>query len=143
MKIVLCNPEVRQNYSHYRRGMYPPLGLMALATYLEKKHQGRFDIQIIDGDVETVKQEMFKGADLIGFHTNSFNYENCLDFAQEAKEYGAKIIFGGPHASVLWNNILKNRAYVDFIAVEEAEPSPYWQSNSLIKGKLVSMISPI
>lgn len=120
MKVILCNPEVKLQYSHSRKGMYPPLGLLSLATCLEKDHPG-VEVQIIDGDVGTVKGEMFEGADIVGFHTNSFNYENCLSLAQDARNSGAKVIFGGPHASVLWKNILLNRHYVDFIIIEEGE----------------------
>jgi radical SAM superfamily enzyme YgiQ (UPF0313 family) len=121
MKIVLCNPEVRQEYSHSRKGMYPPLGLLSLATCLKKDHSGSVEVQIIDGDVEAIHKEIFRDTDIIGFHANSFNYENCLDLAQEAKGYGAKIVLGGPHASVLWKNIMEKRPYVDFIVVEEGE----------------------
>ena len=85
MKIILCNPEVRLKYSHSRKGMYPPLGLLSIATYLETTHPGRVDVQIIDGDVETISHGMFKGADIVGFHANSFNYENCLDLVQDTK----------------------------------------------------------
>lgn len=37
MEIVLCNPEVRLQYSYSRKGMYPPLGILSIATYLEKR----------------------------------------------------------------------------------------------------------
>ena len=106
MKIILCNPEVKLKYSHSRKGMYPPLGLLSLATCLKKTHNDYIDVSIIDGDTQTIKHEMFRGADIVGFHANTFNYENCLDLAREAKGYGAKIIFGGPHASILWKNIM-------------------------------------
>ena len=121
MKIVLCNPEVRLKYSHSRKGMYPPLGLLSIATYLERVHQSRVEVSIIDGDVETISNEMFKDADIVGFHANSFNYENVLDLAREAKGYGAKIVLGGPHATVLWMNVMRNRPFVDFIVQEEGE----------------------
>lgn len=123
MKIILCNPEVKLKYSHSRKGMYPPLGLLSIATYLEKEFSGHTVVQVIDGDVETIKHEMFEDADIVGFHANSFNYENCLKFAQAAKGYGAKVVFGGPHASVLYKNIMVKRAYVDFVIVEEGEKS--------------------
>lgn len=122
MKIILCNPEVRQGYTHSRKGMYPPLGLLSIATSLEKDHPG-IEVQLIDGDVEKIKGEMFKGADIVGFHSNSFNYENCLDLAREVKGYGGKVVLGGPHASVLWKNIMLNRDYIDFIVIEEGEKS--------------------
>ena len=121
MKIVLCNPEVKLKYSHSRKGMYPPLGLLSLATCLKKTHNDYIDVSIIDGDTQTIKHEMFRGADIVGFHANTFNYENCLDLAREAKGYGAKIIFGGPHASILWENIMAKRSYVDFIVIQEGE----------------------
>lgn len=121
MKIVLCNPEVKLKYSHSRKGMYPPLGLLSLATYLKKTHYDYIDVSIIDGDTETIKHEMFHDADIVGFHANTFNYENCLNLAKEAKGHGAKIIFGGPHASVLWKNIMSKRLYVDFIVIQEGE----------------------
>lgn len=133
MKIILCNPEVRLKYSHSRKGMYPPLGLLSVATYLERAHQGRVEVRIIDGDVETISNEMFKDADIVGFHANSFNYENCLDLAREAKGFGAKIVLGGPHATVLWMNIMRNRPFVDFIVLEEGETAMSLLVESLLR----------
>lgn len=132
MKLILCNPEAKLRYTHSRKGMYPPLGLLSLATHVERTHSGHVDVRIIDGDVETIGREMFRDVDVVGFHTNSFNYENCLDLAREVKEYGGKTIFGGPHATVLWKNIMENRSYVDFIVVEEGEIAL-----SLLLGKLL------
>ena len=132
MKILLCNPVVNIKYSHSRKGMYPPLGLLSLATYLEAKFPGRVEVRVIDGDIEVMDENTFGGADIVGFHANSFNYGNCLVLAEKARKFAKKIIFGGPHATVLWKNIMKNREFVDFVIVNEGE-IPF----SLLVGKLL------
>lgn len=121
MKIVLCNPKVNLKYSHSRKGMYLPLGLLSLATYLEINYVAEIHVQILDGDIKTIFPESLVGADLVGFYANSFNYGNCMKLAKKAKESGATIILGGPHATVLWKNIMKNRIYVDYIILNEGE----------------------
>lgn len=121
MKIVLCNPEVSQEYSHSRKGMYVPLGLLSIATYLELHYSGELEVKIFDGDVEPISPEMLVGAEIIGFCVNSFNYGNCLELSWKAKERGATIIFGGPHATVLWENIMRKRDFVDYIIINEGE----------------------
>lgn len=121
MKIVLCNPEVRQEYSHSRKGMYPPIGMMSLATRLEMDYPDDVKVKIIDEDVDPISIDEFNNADFVGFHTNTMNYENCLRFAKEAKKRGARVILGGPHSTVLWKNIMQNRDYIDFIIINEGE----------------------
>lgn len=132
MKIILCNPEVNLEYSHSRKGMYPPLGLLSIATHLELKYADDVEIKVIDGDVEKISPKMLANADIIGFHVNSFNYGNCIELSENAKEYGATIIFGGPHATVLWENIMQKRHFVDYIIINEGE-IPF----SLLIGKIL------
>jgi len=135
MKIVLCNPEVSQNFSHSRKGMYPPLGLLSLATRLDFDYSGELEISVIDGDTDCIDEKQFKGANIAAFHVNSFNYENVLKLSKAAKDYGAKIVYGGPHATVLWKNIMTNRDFVDFIVLLEGEIPM-----SLLAGKLLGKI---
>ena len=72
--------------------------------------------------------------DYAGFYTTSRNYWNCLQLAKIAKEKGAKIIFGGPHASAVGKNILKNRDFIDFVIKYDGELSFY----NLLVGKRLS-----
>src|SRR3990172_782622 len=97
-KIILCNPEVSQEFSHSRKGMYPPLGLLSLATRLDLDYPGKFEIQVVDGDTDQIEADCFKDADLVCFHANSFNYENVLKFSHAAKNNGATILYGGPRS---------------------------------------------
>ena len=101
--------------------MYPPLGLMSLATRLEMDYPDDAEVKIIDEDVEPISVDEFNNADFVGFHTNTMNYENCLRFAKEAKKRGARIILGGPHSTILWKNIMWNRSCIDFIVINEGE----------------------
>jgi len=134
MKIVLCNPDVNLKYSHSRKGMYPPLGLLSLATYLEKKLEGKIEVSVLDGDVEKIPESAFMDADIVGFHANSFNYSNCLALAEKAKGLGKTVILGGPHATVLWKNIMKNRVFIDFIIMNEGEIPLFLLIENLIGG---------
>lgn len=120
-KILLCNPEVSQAFSHSRKGMYPPLGLLSLATRLDLDYPEMLEIRVIDGDTDRIETDCFKDADLVCFHVNSFNYENVLRFSITAKSNGTIILYGGPHATVLWKNIMTNRPEVDYIITEEGE----------------------
>lgn len=115
------NDTGRENLS--RSNIYPPLGLLSIATYLKHYVGERINIKIIDLSIDTFSDisTLLKEFDLIGITTNSFNYKNTLNIAEKAKEKGAAVVLGGVHARALKYNILKNKKFIDFIIDGEGE----------------------
>jgi radical SAM superfamily enzyme YgiQ (UPF0313 family) len=105
-------------------GYWQPLGLLAIATYLERAQPG-LSILILDEQVKTREQitEAVKEfrPHILGVAPSLSNYQNSLSLARLGKELGAKVVFGGPHATWLGPEILARRREVDYVVVEEGE----------------------
>ena len=121
MKIIFCNPKNSQGKTHSRKGMYAPLGMLSLATVLDRKFSGRVEVRVVDEDIGYIDWDEGLEADLVGFYATSFNYDNCVKYASVAKEMGAVTLVGGPHASVLAVNIIHNQSCFDYVIRYEAE----------------------
>lgn len=121
MKITFINPNVNLDYSGPRAKIYPPLGLLSLAGFLKTKFGKAADISVVDEVVEEEIPESVYKSDFFCIGVNSFNYANGIKHAKKAKQNGAFVIIGGPHATVLPENILRLRQEVDFIITHEGE----------------------
>ncbi|MFC1696837.1 B12-binding domain-containing radical SAM protein [Nanoarchaeota archaeon] len=76
------------------------------------------DLKILDGmgcDIKKVKKKI--NADVVGVTSLYVNYENALEILRTAKEKGAKTVIGGPHTTAMYERILKNRSFVDYVVV--------------------------
>lgn len=121
MKILFCNPKNSQGTTHSRKGMYAPLGILSISTILKEKFGDSIDITIYDEDVECIDLNSFINFNLIGFYATTFNYHTCIEYASLAKKYGAITVLGGPHASILSDNIMRNQDCFDFVIRFEGE----------------------
>jgi len=121
MKILLCNPKNSQGTKHSRKGMYVPLGILSIATYLDETFRDSVHIDVCDEDVAELSENIFPDYNVVGFYSTTFNYKQAVRYAYLAKEYGCITVLGGPHASVLFENILVNRSCFDYIIRFEAE----------------------
>lgn len=121
MKVLFCNPKNNQGKTHSRKGMYPPLGILSIATFVQKALQGRIVITVIDEDVDAFVPETLRDFDLVCLYATTFNYAQCVDYATQAKGYGKKTLLGGPHPSILAENIMRNQSCFDFIIRGESE----------------------
>ncbi len=132
MKVQLVNAPLSETYYGISRsGVYQPLNLVALATYI-KYALPYIDIEILDGDV-LPKDEILKkiDADIVGISPKILTYESSLEIAQVSKEIGALVVMGGPHATALSKVILEKRDYVDYIVIGDGEKALV----DIIKGK--------
>lgn len=117
------NDAQRENLS--RSNIYPPLGLLSIATYI-KRHLGEnINVKVIDLSVDTFIDisSLLDNVDILGISTNSFNYNNTLQITRKAKGKGVIVVLGGIHARSLKYNILKKQELVDYIIDGEGEIS--------------------
>jgi len=97
------------------------LGILSIATYLQKMLGDRISIDVCDEDVQELEIASFDDYDLIGFYATTFNYAQAVRYAYMAKDHDCITVLGGPHTTVLAHNILKNRNCIDYIIRFEAE----------------------
>lgn len=116
-KILLIEPPFTvEEYNNYRGNAIaawtPSLWALCLATFL-KKNISEIRIEILDGQIISFNlmadRISWLKPDIVGISPNLNTYEKALKLARIAKKGGAKVIFGGAHASGLAREIIKNR----------------------------------
>ncbi len=119
MKIQLV--QAPNNYGETRSsGCYPPLGLLSIATYLFR--QLGMKAEILDG--ETMSNEEISSkldANVVGFTVNLLNAKNSVHLSKIAKKKRATVVWGGPHCTMRWQQILANQDSVDFAVGGDGE----------------------
>lgn len=119
MRIALILPEWRIE------NPYPPLGLAYIGVILEKNG---YTVKIFDLTLEHNRHIEDKTDEIIGFSPDiigvsvaTHNYSNAIKIASYLKSMtGAYIVFGGPHPTIVPEEVLKNE-FVDFVVVGEGE----------------------
>lgn len=116
MKILFLSPPEEDK-------MFPSLGIAYLVSVLNK---AGYDAYLNDGAGISQKQMMDKARkinpDVVGITMNTTNRFEALDLAREIKNtLKIPIILGGPHPSLLPEQLLKNYKYIDLIIRNEGE----------------------
>ena len=94
-------------------GAYYPVGLLTIGSSLRHALPG-VAVRVVD----VHHQPNYRpNADIVGSSASSaLNYRNVLFWARQAKAAGATVVLGGPHATRLAEQILRNRPeIVDFV----------------------------
>ena len=117
MKVLFVNPpDVSQG------GMSNPvLGLLYLASYVRDVAE----VQYVDGFIEgwegyCKRLEQFR-PDLVGVQMLTPGRHQALKVLEIAKQKGCLTVAGGPHATIMWEQIRENYKYVDYIVTGEGE----------------------
>ena len=118
VKILLVNPKPLEAYTVYG----PSLGLCYLSSYL--KMHGFSDIEGIDLNIDgdDALDAAIRRADVVGIYCSTKALRPALRAAREAKDAGKIVVLGGPHPSVLPEEVLR-REEVDFVILSEGEAS--------------------
>jgi anaerobic magnesium-protoporphyrin IX monomethyl ester cyclase len=114
MKVLFIHPKLKE----YKQPKLPPLGILYIASYLEKKgHQ----VRIIDLNVPRSEklEKMLKEADIVGITATTPIVKEAWRLAKIVKNYKIPVVLGGPHPSALPEESLKNGA--DIVCIGEGE----------------------
>lgn len=99
-----------------------PLGLAYLAGTLEANG---IDVQIVDGYLdgfEGIQQAIDNGRpEWVGVTCYTPGRHEALDICRYAKGAGCKTIIGGPHPSIMWQQIEQHYPFVDYVVRGEGE----------------------
>lgn len=133
MKILLINPPAFNTIEsevpevvREERGFNPPLGILSIAGYLEKKSD--IEVEILDTQVEELNlsqiKERIKVAkpDAVGITTMTFTLLDVLNVAKVVKEIDPeiKVILGGPHPHIFPEETIFFPE-IDFLVIGEGE----------------------
>lgn len=116
-KIVLVSPSSDPNRFKLgvRKGarrVRMPLGIMMLASHLIKRVGYSFKPAFSVSNQELAR---ISTGTVVGLSTLPSNYKVALRQAEIVKESAKMVIFGGPYASSLPNQIITNQSVVDYI----------------------------
>jgi anaerobic magnesium-protoporphyrin IX monomethyl ester cyclase len=135
MKIVLINPPAEHLVRTFapdsiteEMGFYPPMGLLYVATYARQKFNKRFDIEILDAQVEKMDHRMVeryleeKQPDLVGITSMTFMVIDALEVARSAKKANPDsfVLMGGVHPTI-YPEELASQPALDGVVVGEGE----------------------
>ncbi len=101
----------------------PPLGILTLASYLEKEVP-KINIECFDGNrISDEKLISNIDSDIVGISTVFSNYYSGICLAKKLKTINPKctIIFGGPGVNGIETKILKNNQYINYVFSGESE----------------------
>lgn len=115
IKIDLIWPNVSEKSS----SLYPPLGLGYIAAVLERNE---YKPNVIDLTFQEEKKKLGFKSDIYGLSCTTVLSRNALSLAKEIKEKNptSTIVFGGPHPTLLPNEIILN-PWVDAVCIGEGE----------------------
>lgn len=140
-RVLLINPNSVSEKSILSgmEAIAPPLGLLYLASVLEKD----FEVRIIDENIGTgglIKNVKDFNPHFVGISANySFQFPKALDIAKVIKKYNRDIIvvFGGVHVTFTDPKIILDKySFIDFIIKGDGE----YPLLDLVSGKLPSKI---
>ncbi len=136
MNILLINPAydgnwfqfhpLKNTFSVYASGVSPPLGLLYIATVLER--QG-YEINVIDNDALRWSDDELLGyieeiqPDVVGFSILTASCFNAHRLAKEIKNGypDKKIMYGGPAATIYPEKLMNKYSFVDYLILGEGE----------------------
>lgn len=121
MKVLLIYPRYPDTFWSFRyalkfiskKATEPPLGLLTVAALLPEEWEKR----LIDLNVERLKEEDFKGVDLVFISAMSVQKKSAKEVIKKIKEKDIKIVAGGP----LFTMEEEDFEEVDFLVLNEAE----------------------
>src|SRR3989338_6477666 len=156
MRLLLVMPAGGQTHSNvtpdrYKDlniGLYPPLGLMYVAAYVQK--YASHDVQILDMDAEGVgyaglgAEIKKRQPDIVGIYMTSFTVYDSYRVAQETKKVDSQIavVMGGPHVDIYTEETL-DLPCVDYLVLGEGEITVTELLNALEKASNLSSVSSI
>ena len=132
MKVILIDLStyyIKEGDNREYNVVEPPLGLMALATFINSTSIGKkIDIKIIKSFIDfNSNEELVKcinefNPDLIGFRTMTFYKDFFHSAVQHLRDSNIKkpIIVGGPYATASYIDLLKDKN-IDLAVIAEGE----------------------
>ncbi len=135
MKIALVNPKPLEAFTVYG----PALGLCYLSSYL--KRQGITNITGVDLNIDDPAglESAIESSDVVGVYCSTKALRPALDVASRAKRAKKIVVMGGPHPSVLPEEVLASPD-VDYVILSEGEESLLALIEALMSGGDVSEI---
>ncbi len=111
-RLLLVQPRFGNERLDRNKGTLPPLGL----AYVAACTPDGWDVEIVDEQMEELS---FKPADLVGITSTTLTINRGYEIARRYRSMGSQVVFGGVHASLLPEEVLR---FGDSVVIGDAEP---------------------
>jgi len=113
--ILLITPENKEinQFRKYQFNNFIQITMPYLAGFIDEL---KYEISLVDEFNQMIPFNRY--FDLVAITVNTPNANHCYEIAEKFKKNNSKIVFGGPHATLLPDEV---RNYCDFIIIGEAE----------------------
>jgi anaerobic magnesium-protoporphyrin IX monomethyl ester cyclase len=124
VNVLLCNPPGTAQGGTAEPGTgfsSAPLGLAYLASVLR---QDGHSVSIADGYItgwSGIDSALASEPDLVGVTVYTPGRHQALEVCRRAKKSGAVTVMGGPHATIMWKQLLSTYKEVDLCVLGEGE----------------------
>lgn len=124
--LVMAPATFPLNYGDLGKGIDPPLGILYIASYLQKYGPSEVDIVITDGILEgfdvTAQKILETKADIVGISAVTPNIEGAYKLVNTIKneQPKTKVVFGGPHTTAFPEEAFE-RSNPDVVVIGEGE----------------------
>ena len=129
MRIMLINSPNLMSQHNANFALFPPIGIVQLATRILQDFKARVEVRVVDGGITTtgeIESEMMKfQPQLVGLGVLTPTYPEGLRLARTAKSTGADVVLGDDHAIFFPELILKNRPEVDYVIANDVGEQPF------------------
>ena len=113
--ILLITPENKEINKFRKRQFnnFIQITMPYLAGYID---ESKYTITLIDEYNQKIPYDL--DFDLVAVTVNTSNATHCYEIANRFKTKRSKIVFGGPHATLIPNEVVN---YCDYLIIGEAE----------------------
>lgn len=129
MRILLINSPNLMSQHNANFALFPPIGIVQLATRILQDFKHRVEVRVIDGGITSageIESEMIKfQPQLVGLGVLTPTYPEGLRLAKVAKSIGADVVLGDDHAIFFPELILGNQPEVDYIIANDVGEEPF------------------
>ena len=147
MKICLISPPYNSAVKSVVGVSSPPLGLAYIASVLKQDHEVKIvDSNILNYTIEDVKEELRSFyPDVVGITSVTPSIYQAYEVAETARSVreDCTVVLGGPHATFLPRETLKECKYVDIIVRGEGEETTKELVETIEKGKDLDKVKGI
>jgi len=115
IKLLMIQPE-NQEINRFRRWQFNNFSQITIPYLAAFVNEHCFEITLIDEYCQRIPYD--KRFDLVAITVNTPNAPHCYEISAKLHSQGAKIVMGGPHATLLPDEVSK---HCDYLLVGEGE----------------------
>lgn len=117
IKLLMIQPENREikNFRRFQFNNFSQITIPYLAAFVDEEY---YSIMLVDEYCQRIPYH--KTFDLVAITVNTPNAPHCYEISAKFREKGAKVVMGGPHATLMPEEV---KEHCDYLILGEGEIS--------------------